>query len=100
MLLGQGVADFLAGAFEIAHVHGAVRLGGRADAEEDHLGILHRVFHVVGELELARGVVFLHQFVKARLEDRTMAVQEGLKLFGVLLHAANGMTDGSPGTFR
>ncbi len=34
VVLGQGVADFLAGPFQVAHVDGAVRLGRRADARK------------------------------------------------------------------
>ena len=92
-ILGQRIADFLARAFEVAHVDGAVRLGRRADAEEDDLGILDGGLHVVGELELPGGVVLLHQFLQARLEDRAVAVLKRLELLRVLLDAAHGVAD-------
>src|SRR5206468_1469593 len=43
--------------------------------------------------DLAGGVVLLHQFQQAGLEDGAVAVLEGLELAGVLLHAADGVAD-------
>ena len=93
LVLGQRVADFLAGPFEVAHVDGAVRLGRGADGQEDDLGVLRGVLDVVGELQRARGIVLLHQFLQARLEDRAVAVLEHLELFLVLLGAAHCVAD-------
>jgi hypothetical protein len=91
--LRQRVADLLAGALEVAHVHGAVRLGRGADAEEDDLSLADGGADVVGELELARRVVLVHQLLQAGLEDRAMAVLKRLELSLVLLDPADGVTD-------
>ncbi len=87
--LRQRVADLLAGGLEVAHVHRAIGPRGRSDAQEDHFGVLDGFLYVVRELDLAGGVVLLHQFLEPRLKDRTMTIQEGLELARILLDAAH-----------
>src|SRR5204863_5271881 len=65
----------------------------RADAEEDHFGVLDGGLHVVGELQLTGCVILLHQLLQPGLENGAVAVLEGLELDLVFLHAANRVAD-------
>ena len=93
VLLGERITDLFASAFQIAHVDGAIGFGRRADAKEDDLGILDGGADVFGELNLARGVVLLHQFLQARFENGAVTILQRLELSSVFLDTADGVSD-------
>jgi len=86
-LVFQRLADLLADALEVLQVEAAVAAARRADAQERHLALPHRVRRIGGGAKASLRYVLRQQLVEARLDDRAAARVDRRNLVGVHVDA-------------
>ncbi|MCY1519199.1 hypothetical protein D9M68_539460 [compost metagenome] len=91
-LLADGVADLAAYRLDVAEVEVAVLLARRADADERHVAVHHRLAEVGGAGQAAAADALLQEFFQARFDDGGLALVDQVDLGGGNIHADNFMT--------
>ncbi|MNO86041.1 hypothetical protein D3C76_774300 [compost metagenome] len=100
--LADRIADLAADRLDVAEIEIAVLLARRADADERHLGIQHRLLEVGGAGQATRLDALLQKFFQARFDDGRFAPVDQVDLGGGNIHADNFVTAcrEAAGTYR